>query len=95
MNAMLGSYYSSIKSTVLKVGHHGSKTSTTKKWLAAVQPQYAVISCEQGNDYGHPHGKVLNYLDDANAKVYRTDINGSVVMKTDGKTVNITTEREE
>ena len=95
MNAMLGSYYSSLKSTVLKVGHHGSKTSTTKKWLAAVQPQYAVISCEQGNDYGHPHGKVLNYLDDANAKVYRTDINGSVVMKTDGKTVNITAEREE
>ena len=95
MNAMLGSSYSSLESTVLKVGHHGSKTSTTKKWLAAVQPQYAVISCEQGNSYGHPHGKVLNLLNDANAKIYRTDINGSVVMTTDGETVKITPEREE
>ena len=95
INAMLGGYYPSLKSTVLKVGHHGSKTSTTKKWLAAVQPQYAVISCEQGNSYGHPHGAVLKLLDDANAKVYRTDLSGSVVMKTDGKTVNISTRREE
>ncbi|MGN0115276.1 MAG: ComEC/Rec2 family competence protein [Acutalibacteraceae bacterium] len=95
MNTMLGSYYSSLESTVLKVGHHGSKTSTTKKWLAAVQPQYAVISCEQGNDYGHPHGAVLQLLDDANAKVYRTDLSGSIIMKTDGKTVSVTAEREE
>lgn len=95
MNAMLGGYYSSLESTVLKVGHHGSKTSTTKKWLAAVQPQYAVISCEQGNDYGHPHGKVLKYLEDASAEIYRTDLNGSIIMNTDGKSVNITAEREE
>lgn len=94
MNAMLGSRYSSLKSTVLKVGHHGSKTSTTKKWLAAVQPQYAVISCGLGNDYGHPHGKVLKYLEDTGAKIYRTDLCGSVVMTTDGKTVKITAERE-
>lgn len=95
MNAMLSSYYSSLESTVLKVGHHGSKTSTIKKWLAAVHPKYAVISCEQGNSYGHPHGTVLNLLNEAGAKVYRTDLCGCVKMTTDGQTVNISTERED
>ena len=84
-----------VSADVLKVPHHGSTTSSSYYFLKNVRPEYAVFEVGAFNDYGHPHGKVLNYLDDANAKVYRTDINGSVVMKTDGKTVNITAEREE
>ena len=90
---MQNSYYSQLKSTVLKVGHHGSNTSTKSRFLKAVSPEYAVISCAEDNDYGHPHGNVLKLLEKQNTKVYRTDLHGTVVFATDGKTLEIKTEK--
>ena len=85
----------SLKSTVLKVGHHGSYGSTSRRFLKAVSPKVAIISCGTGNPYGHPHKVTLRKLKAANADIYRTDQNGSIVVKTDGKTYQVTTERTE
>ncbi len=73
---------------VLKVGHHGSSTSTTEAFLLAVSPDYAVISCGVGNDYGHPHRETVNALDAAGITTFRTDRLGTVVAATDGSTIN-------
>ena len=72
-------------SMLLKVGHHGSRTSSTAAWLDAVKPQIAVISCGKNNSYGHPHAEVLDRLKEyVGDEVYRTDILGSIVFTTDG-----------
>ncbi len=65
---------------VLKIGHHGSNTSSGKAFLQAVSPQYAVISCGAGNNYGHPTQNTLNKLESTGAKLYRTDVDGTVVF---------------
>lgn len=70
---------------ILKVGHHGSKTSTSEEWLAAVNPQYAVISCGLDNDYGHPHKQLVKRLEKAEIEYYRTDLLGSIAFESDGK----------
>lgn len=81
-----------LKSTVLKVGHHGSKTSTTKEFLEAVAPQYAVICVgEDNNDL--PKKSVLDRLTKNGVKTYRTDLNGNIVITTDGSGVNIFTQK--
>lgn len=76
--------------TVLKVGHHGAKTSTTAEFLAALAPKAAVVSVGYNNSFGHPHPETLQRLAAQNVKVYRTDRNGAVVFATDG--VGLTTE---
>lgn len=76
-------------STVLKVGHHGGKHSSTKAFLAAIQPKVAVISCGVGNDYGHPTSEALERLNAAGARVFRTDQDGEVVATSDGNTVTL------
>ncbi len=74
-------------SMLLKVGHHGSRTSSTEAWLAAVDPKIAVISCGLDNSYGHPHAEVLAKLEAyVGDKIYRTDKLGSIVFVTDGET---------
>ena len=78
-----------LKCDVLKVGHHGSSSSTTKAFLSAVSPKIAVISCGEGNDYGHPSREVLERLEAAGVTVYRTDVLGTIVLKSDGKTVSL------
>ncbi len=70
---------------VLKVGHHGSDTSTTPALVSSLSPEYAVISCGAGNSYGHPHQEALDAL--SAVTVYRTDVDGTVVAKSDGHTV--------
>lgn len=80
-----------LKSTVLKVGHHGSRTSTSYPFLREVMPQYAVISVEKGNSYGHPNEDTLSKLSDAGVEVYRTDESGDIVMTSDGNIINIVT----
>lgn len=72
---------------ILKVGHHGSNTSSTPLFLRAAHPTYAVISCGAGNSYGHPTGEVLEKLRDAGAEVLRTDLCGEIVFQTDGTTL--------
>lgn len=80
-----------LKSTVLKVGHHGSDTSTTYPFLRKVMPEYAVISVGEGNSYGHPTEDTLSRLRDADVKVYRTDMQGDIICTSDGKTVSFET----
>lgn len=72
---------------VLKVGHHGSSTSTSEEFLRTVSPRYAVISCGEGNSYGHPHREILQLLQEWNVKLYRTDYDGTVVAYSDGKNI--------
>ena len=76
-----------LKADVLKVGHHGSISSTTARFLSAVSPKYAVISVEKGNDYGHPAAAVMNRLKQAGIPVYRTDESGTIVCVSDGETI--------
>ena len=78
---------------VLKVGHHGSDTSTSYVWLNAILPEYAVISVGKENSYGHPTDAVLSRLRDADVKTYRTDLNGDIYVTSDGKTVTIKTDK--
>lgn len=82
-----------LKCDVLKVGHHGSSTSTTEKFLNAVSPSFAVISCETGNSYGHPHKETIDILEKYKVKTYRTDLNGTVTAVSDGKNITFNTER--
>lgn len=77
---------------VLKVGHHGSITSTTKEFLNKVNPSYAVILCGEDNDYNHPNQETLDKLDSMNVKYYRTDINGTILIDSDGNNININCE---
>ena len=74
-------------STLLKVGHHGSATSTTPAFLARVAPKWAVISCGLHNRFGHPREEVLRELQDAKVKTFSTDVDGAVCFRLDGKTV--------
>jgi len=75
----------SLKADVLKVGHHGSYSSTSAPFLKAVDPDYAVISCGRDNEYGHPHPGPMKELKNQNVEVFRTDLMGSVTIMTDGK----------
>lgn len=78
-----------LKADVLKVSHHGSCTATTAEFLRAVQPRYAVISVGKNNSYGHPHAEVLRRLQQAGARVLRTDERGTVRFVSDGENVRI------
>ncbi|MBP3361606.1 MAG: MBL fold metallo-hydrolase [Clostridia bacterium] len=84
-----------LSADVLKVGHHGSDTSTSYVWLREIMPEYAVISVGKGNSYGHPTETVLSRLRDANVKLYRTDLQGDTLFASDGGTVTVTTEKNE
>ena len=76
-----------ISANVFKVSHHGSKTSSTQAFLNAIDPEYAVISCGEGNGYGHPHAQTLNTLRAMDVQVFRTDEQGSIIADSDGQTI--------
>lgn len=82
-----------LSADVLKVGHHGSTTSTSQKFLNAVKPAHAVISAGKGNKYGHPTKDILTRLQKAKAKIYRTDQQGTVTAISDGKKITFATVR--
>jgi competence protein ComEC len=75
-----------LASTLLKVGHHGSITSTRPEFLARVHPEWAVISCGLRNRYGHPREEVLEELEAARIGTFSTDINGATCFRLNGKT---------
>lgn len=75
------------KCDVLKVGHHGSSESSSYRFLYELEPQFAVISCGTNNRYGHPHKETMSRLKDAGITVLRTDLEGTVALMSDGKTV--------
>lgn len=84
---MLEGNFSVLASTVLKVGHHGSHTSSSGEFLDAVAPKAAVISCGMGNSYGHPHTETMEALAKRGVTVYRTDELGDILAYSDGKSV--------
>ncbi|MEW5693155.1 MAG: GYF domain-containing protein [Candidatus Hydrogenedentota bacterium] len=88
---MLNKYGDQLRADVLKVGHHGSTTSTTEEWLSRVQPKIALISCGVGNSYGHPHTEVIERLGMRNIEIYRTDLMGFVILRSDGMKWSVTT----
>lgn len=84
-----------LSATVLKVGHHGSDTSTSYPFLREIMPEYAVIQVGKDNSYGHPTEDTLSRLRDADVKVYRNDLQGDIVCSSDGKTVSFTTTKND
>lgn len=80
-----------LKSTVLKVGHHGSSTSSSYQFIRDVYPDYAVICVGSDNTYGHPHDQVLSRLRDADVTLYRTDMHGDIICYSDGSSVRFST----
>ena len=86
-NEILAQNYA-LKADVLKLGHHGSHSSTSINFLAKINPKYAIISCGKLNDYGHPHRETLDKLKSKNIPVYRTDECGTIVATSDGTNIN-------
>ena len=82
-----------LKSLVLKSPHHGSKTSSSPAYLKAVQPKVALISCGTGNEYHHPHPSTRKKYEKDHIDFYRTDRNGTITIRTDGKSYTVTPER--
>ncbi len=83
-----------VNADVLKVGHHGSRTASRASFISAVSPSISVIEVGANNDYGHPHAETLERLQKV-SKVYRTDLNGTITVTTDGSTYKVTTQKTE
>lgn len=84
-----------LRCQVLKVGHHGSKTSSGARFLQAVQPEIALISCGKGNSYHHPHPSLRRNYEKRHIDFYRTDVNGTITVVSDGAAYRVTPERGE
>ncbi len=84
---------SDLSSTVLKVGHHGSSTSTSEAFLDAVSPKYAIISCGKDNSYGHPHRETVKALNDRNIEMLRTDEIGTIHISMSGTGVTVSSSK--
>lgn len=84
-----------VSADVLKVAHHGSSTSSSRAFIQAVSPEYAVIGVGSPNDYGHPHKKTTDLFTQLGISVYRTDQDGNIVWISDGKTLRVETDRRE
>lgn len=82
------------KIDVLKVGHHGSSTSSSDAFIKTIAPKYAVICCGKDNKYGHPHKETTATLNKYKVTTYRTDLNGTVKVTSDGKNITVTTENK-
>lgn len=80
-----------ISADVLKIGHHGSNTSSSKTFLEKVNPSYAIISVGTGNSYGHPSNTTIQNLENQNIQIYRTDENGTIIMTSDGTNITFQT----
>lgn len=89
-NEILARYGSAeLDCDVLKVGHHGGNTSSGAEFLAAITPDISLISCKANNSYGHPTKEVLNRLNAVGTTIYRTDLHGSIVLRTDGVDISV------
>lgn len=82
-----------ITADVLKAGHHGSSSSTSDKFLEAVSPKTVIISCGDGNSYGHPHEETIEKLEESGITYYRTDISGTVTVYSDGESIRVQCEK--
>ena len=82
-----------LKADVLKVAHHGSSSSSSYDFLTEISPKYAVISCGEGNSYGHPEQATLDELKGMDIELYRTDLQGTIICHSDGHTITFETEK--
>lgn len=82
-----------VQADFLKLGHHGSSTSTSEDFLRAVNPSVCLIEVGEGNSYNHPHAETMALVEEFGCKIFRTDLNGSIVVQTDGENWDITTEK--
>lgn len=82
-----------VKSDVIKIGHHGSNTSSSIDFVRRVNPEYAIISVGENNKYNHPNLEIINRWQSLGATIFRTDINGTIIVTTDGKELQITSEK--
>ncbi len=80
---------------ILKVGHHASGTASSLAFLSAAAPSVAIYTAGTGNTYGHPHAITLSHLADAGAEIYGTDVNGTILVTTDGETYQVDTSKGE
>ena len=76
---------------ILKVGHHGSRTASSKDFLGITSPEVAIYMAGKDNSYGHPHQETINALTEIGAKIYGTDVNGTIIVTTDSKTYSVIT----
>ncbi|MCM1330014.1 MAG: MBL fold metallo-hydrolase [Ruminococcus sp.] len=83
-----------LNSDVLKVGHHGSSTSTSEDFYNEVSPKICIIQCGSDNSYGHPHKETMETIENSGAKVYRNDTDGTVIVYSDGDEIFVKTEKE-
>ncbi|NFH79646.1 MBL fold metallo-hydrolase [Clostridium botulinum] len=81
-----------IQSDVLKLGHHGSYSSTGNEFLNKVNPKYAIVSCGKNNDYGHPHKETTDKLNKKGIEIFRTDTNGTIIATCDGNNISFNTD---
>ena len=86
---MLKYFEDKLDSDVIKLGHHGSSSSSTKKFIDAVSPECAIISCGKDNDYGHPHKETVDLLNKKEIEYYRTDECGNIFITTDGENLSV------
>jgi competence protein ComEC len=86
---LLFEYGDFIESEILKIGHHGSKTSTDPQFISVVDPEYVVISAGEGNRYGHPHSNTMETLENHGTKILETSKEGTIVFKIDGQQIQI------
>ena len=84
--------YPDLRANVLKAGHHGSSTSSTPEFISAVLPEFVVISCGRNNSFGHPHHEVLSTFAKYGCKLFRTDLQRTIIMQTDGQNISWSTE---
>ena len=84
---MIEKYGARLKSHVLKVGHHGSNTSTTEEFIKIIEPDYAVVSAGKDNRYGHPSPLIIERLQKYGIKIYRTDLQGTIIVHSDGQQI--------
>lgn len=91
---LLAESRSNLNVDILKVGHHGSFSSSSPLFIKSVGPKIAVICCGQDNKYGHPHQETISLLQSLGIEIYRTDLSGNILIKTDGVGYQIFTEKE-
>jgi beta-lactamase superfamily II metal-dependent hydrolase len=87
---LVKTYGAQLQSDVLKLGHHGSKTSSSSEFLETVKPSFAIVSAGLGNKYGHPHEEVIERTEDIRAQILETSQLGTIDCYSDGKTASCT-----
>ena len=91
---LLAESRSNLNVDILKVGHHGSSSSSSPLFIKSIGPKKAVICCGQGNTYGHPHQETISLLQSLGIEIYQTDLNGTILVETNGTNYQVFTEKE-